>query len=433
MKKIALMTAAMLACAAACSSGETGGAGQGGRSPGTVEITMWHGQEDTSADSVEKLVAEFNRTHPTIKVTTDSGGVTADAMLPKVTTALAADTYPDIAYMYGSWSANIARSPKAVDLTSYVKDPKVGWDDFWPNTRATVTVRDKVIGFPAVVDDLAVLYNRKLLAKAGLKEPSKDWTWDDFRAMARSMTDPATKTYGTTWAVSGGEETTWGLWPLLWQNGGQILAPGDKKAAFNSPAGVQALTVLQQMAVVDKSVYVDSSPAEKGQKLFESGRLGLMLAGPWVLPDLQKAKVDFGIAVLPGTGGDHQTISGPDNWVVLDRGEDRVKASVEFLAWLTAPEQQMVWMKDTGSLPTRKSITALPGYKDFVAKYPGIQVVTDNLVNAKQVRPASTKYPRVSAYVAEAIAAVLIGRKDPKSALDEAAVKSDAVLAVPGQ
>lgn len=399
---------------------------------GPVEITIWHGQEDASAKSIEKLVDQFNRSHPDIRVNTESGGATADGMLPKITAALTSDAYPDIAYLYGSWAPNIARNPKTADLTEFVKDPAVQWDDFWANEREAVTIQGKVIGFPAVVDNMVVLYNKKVLAKAGVQPPKAGWTWDDFRAMAKQATNAKDGVFGTTWPISGGEEAVWGLWPMVWQAGGEILGPDNKKAVFNSAAGQQALGRLRAMAVDDKSVYLDSSPAEKGQKLFESGRLGLFLSGPWVLPDLQAAKVDYGVSPLPGTNGNHETISGPDNWVVFDHDERRVKASATFLAWLTAAQQQLVWMSDTGSLPIRESITKLPGYQDYLDKYRGIDVISANLANAKRVRPATTRYPRVSAFVAEAIAQTLLGKSDAKTALDEAVAKSDAALAVPG-
>ncbi|MEV0390610.1 ABC transporter substrate-binding protein [Nonomuraea sp. NPDC050643] len=399
---------------------------------GPVEITIWHGQEDASAKSIEKLVTRFNQSHPDIKVSTESGGATADGMLPKITAALTSDSFPDIAYLYGSWAPNIARNPKTADLTEFVKDPKIGWQDFWGSEREAVTVGGKVIGFPAVVDNMVVLYNKKLFAKAGVEAPKPDWTWDDFRAMAKRVTDPGAGVFGTTWPISGGEEAVWGLWPMVWQAGGDILTADHKKAAFNSPAGQQALGRLRDMAVTDKSVYLDSSPAEKGQKLFESERLGMFMSGPWVLPDLQAAGIEYGVAQLPGTNGNHETISGPDNWVVFEHDERRVKAAATFLAWLTAAERQLEWMSDTGSLPIRESITKLPGYKDYVAKYQGIEVISTNLVNAKRVRPPTTRYPRVSAFVAEAIAEALLGKTDAKTALDQAAAKSDAALAVPG-
>ncbi len=39
------------------------------------------------------------------------------------------------------------------------------------------TVNGKVIGIPALVDNLAVVYNKTLFAQAGLQLPSPDWTW----------------------------------------------------------------------------------------------------------------------------------------------------------------------------------------------------------------------------------------------------------------
>ena len=42
------------------------------------------------------------------------------------------------------------------------------------------TVNGKVIGIPALVDNLAVVYNKKLFAKAGLPVPGANWTWQQF-------------------------------------------------------------------------------------------------------------------------------------------------------------------------------------------------------------------------------------------------------------
>ena len=40
-----------------------------------------------------------------------------------------------------------------------------------------------------------------------------------------------------------------------------------------------------------------------------------------------------------GSSGGHQTISGPDNWVVFNNGDKRKQAAIDFVKWLTAPEQ----------------------------------------------------------------------------------------------
>lgn len=87
-------------------------------------------------------------------------------MLQKVTAALAGGDAPDIAYMYGSWTAALAENRKVVDLSDTVKDPSFGWADFWESERAAATVDGKVVGVPAVVDNLGVVYNKKLFDAA---------------------------------------------------------------------------------------------------------------------------------------------------------------------------------------------------------------------------------------------------------------------------
>ena len=143
-------------------------------------------------------------------------------------------------------------------------EPDVAWDEFPAAARETVTPAGKVIGFPALVDNLAVVYNTKLFDEAGLDYPDPDWTWDDFRAAAQALNDPDNKVYGTATSVSGGEDTTWRLWPQLWQNGGQILNDDETEAEFNSDAGVEGLEVWRAMAVDDKTVYLDQTDERMG-------------------------------------------------------------------------------------------------------------------------------------------------------------------------
>src|SRR5207302_7190248 len=121
--------------------------------------------------AMKDAASRFNATHPGIKVSVQFYG-NADYALQKVLTAIRGGSYPDIAYLYGSWAANISRSPKTVDLTSLVKDPSVNWNDFWPAERQAVQVGDKIAGVPALVDNLALVYNKKLFDQAGIPYPT---------------------------------------------------------------------------------------------------------------------------------------------------------------------------------------------------------------------------------------------------------------------
>jgi multiple sugar transport system substrate-binding protein len=423
-------SAMMLLVATACTGDDSTSGGSSGGSGGVVTIQFWHGQQQSTARVLTQLVDEFNASHPDVKVEVSSGGVTVDDMLPKVISSIAAGTYPDVVYLYGSWAANIAKSGKTVDLSDRLDEPGFNWDDFWPASKSIVSPGGKVIGFPALIDNLSVVYNKKLFDEAGIPYPSADWTWDDFRQIAKELSDPANHTYGVNYPVSGDLDTVWRFFPGLWQLGGQIVSDDNTQALFNSQAGIDNLTLWQQMATVDKSVFFDPNDA-KAEPLFTSGHLGMFVTGPWEVPVLQESGVQWGDQILPGYNGDHQTVSGPDNWVILDHGSERVDASIEFLTWLTAPEQELTWMLVTGSLPVRPSIMDLPGYQEYLDTYPGIQTMADNLENAKNAMPTLTQWPRIVNALGESIASVLLGRAQPQEALDEAAQQADALLIVP--
>ncbi|MFI6318998.1 ABC transporter substrate-binding protein [Nonomuraea sp. NPDC050556] len=392
---------------------------------GPVEVVWWHGQVETQAEAIKKLAADYNATHPGVKVVPAVGTTNVDDMLQKVQAALAGGKAPDIAYMYGSWMPHLARSPKTVDLTATVKAPGFGWDDFWPSERAVSEVNGKVVGIPAVVDNLAVIYNKKLFDAAGVPYPDKDWTWDDFRATAAKLTRDGV--YGTAYPVTGGEDTVWRFWPMLWQQGGKIVSDDGKKSAFNTPQAAQALDLWGAMARQDKSVYLDQN-GEKFLPLFQSGKIGMVIAGPWALLDVIDHKISYGVQLLPGYDGNHETVAGPDNWVVFDNGARRTKAATDFLTWLTRPEQDARWSVALGNLPLREATTALPAYTQFTKDFPDVEVFTANLDNARQARPAVRAYPEFSEKVGNAITQTLVGGTPAAETLAKAATEADAVL-----
>src|SRR3954451_6223958 len=419
MRRLFLIAATALLLVASAGCG-----GSSSSSNGVINVTVWHGYEDIEGKAMTSAAARFNATHSKIHVTVQNYG-NADYALQKVLTAIRGGSYPDIAYLYGSWAANISRSPTAVDLSSKIKEPGVDWNDFWPAERQAVQVGGKVIGMPALVDNLALVYNKKLFDQAGIPYPNAGWTWDDFRAAAQKLTDPSAKQFGWAYVADGSEDTVWRFDALLWQAGGDILNSDNTKAEFNSPAGVQAATLLQQMATVDHSVYLDNGNGNYAN-LFNSGKIAMLFTGPWDLSSFPD--VDYGVQVLPGDLN-HQTISGPDQWVMFDKGSTRKQAAWTFLKWFTSPQESLQWSLATGDLPIRQSTTRLAQYSDYTSRYPGFASFVVNLGNAAKARPVIPTYNEVSQAMGQAIQAVLLGKAQPKEALDKAAQQVDSVLA----
>ncbi len=107
--------------------------------------------------------------------------------------------------------------------------------------------------------------------------------------------------------------------------------------------------------------------------LFNSGKIGMLVTGPWDLSGFPN--VHYGVQIMPaypGTSGGHQTISGPDNWVIFNNGATQVSAAEKFLLWLTAPAQVKYWSLHTGDLPTRASVGNAAGFNQQMdATLPG--------------------------------------------------------------
>jgi len=433
---IAASVAAVL-LGAACSSGSTGGTGGSTPSGGVVRLVMWMGftppppvSQSQEYISLKGQVEQFTRLHPNIHIQLQY--VNNDNALQKVTVALQGGQQPDISYQYGTNMPQVGQAPKIVDLTKTVQQAGFGWTDFVPGERAVATVGGKVLGIPALVDNLAVVYNKDLFQQHHLAVPSAGWTWSQLAADARAIADPAHKVFGLTFPADGSETTVWEYEAMLWEAGGSILTPDNSKAAFNSAAGASALQTLRSMQQAH-SLYLDFHPdAGRSETLFNSGKIGMIITGPWDLSSFPD--VHYGVQYMPSfsPGGSHQTISGPDNWVVFDNGPARVRAAIEFLRFLTSPGNLLKNSMATGDLPTRTSVQQLPGFSQFNKKYPGAGLFAANLANVRQARPQIPQYPRVSAALGREIVAALLGQTSPQAALNSAAQQADGYLAAPG-
>jgi multiple sugar transport system substrate-binding protein len=177
-------------------------------------------------------------------------------------------------------------------------------------------------------------------------------------------------------------------------------------------------------------MYLDPSDSAYSN-LFNSGKIGMLVTGPWDLSAFPSVK--YGVQVMPsypGTSGGHQTISGPDNWVIFNNSPARVAAAEQFLLWLTAPAQVKYFAVQTGNLPTRQSVGDSPAVSQQMnTALPGVSAFISNLGNVKQARPQIPQYPKISTILGTMIVSVLLGKSQPQAALTAAAQQVDQALA----
>ena len=374
---------------------------------------MWHGYQDTEGDVFKGLVAQYNKDHPDVKVSELYSS--NDLVLQKVLTAVRGDSAPDVAYMFGSWSPNIAKIPQIVDMKDEVAKPDWKWDDFYQAERDAATVGDKVVGVPALVDNLAIVYNKKLFADAGVAPPKPNWTWDDFRAAAAKLTDPAKGQFG--WLDSrrrqrghrvalradalGGRRRH----PVTGQHQGRVQLRRRGQGA-DRPAADGGH---RQVALPRHHQRERAQADEQRQGRDARDR---------AVGSEQLSDIDYDVQMMPtfaGSSGGHQTIAGPDNWVVFNNGDKRKQAAIDFVKWLTAPEQVKAFSLGTGDLPIRTSVGQDKAVLDKLNEnVPGTAAFVENLNNVKKVRPQVEQYPAISESLGQAIVSVMLGKEQPQ-------------------
>ena len=148
------------------------------------------------------------------------------------------------------------------------------------------------------------------------------------------------------------------------------------------------------MALKDKSLYPDQTPdTQKMYGLFDSGKMAMIVTGPWQLEDIKDHGVSYGVQVLPSFNGSHETISGPDVYMVFNHSDaaPQGRGHVPLVA-APAGAGPAVGHRQRATCPLSAKTAALPGMKKYDSKYVGIDLFVKNLQNAHHIRPPVAGY-----------------------------------------
>ena len=198
-------------------------------SSGPTKIAVWHGYQDTEGDVFKGLIDQYNKDHPDVKVTelvlqqrpgaaegADRGARRQRARRRLHVRVVVAEHRQDPAgRRHGQ-----ATSSK----------PDWNWDDFYPAEREAATVGDKVVGVPALVDNLAIVYNKKLFAEAGIAPPTPELDLGRLPGGGRQADRPVEGAVRLARSPPTAARTPSGTTlPMLWEAGGDILTPDNQQ------------------------------------------------------------------------------------------------------------------------------------------------------------------------------------------------------------
>jgi ABC-type glycerol-3-phosphate transport system substrate-binding protein len=415
--------AAVLSVLLAAAAGCGGGAGGSGGSSAAGTFTYW--TSDWQPGQIAEVDAAFAKSHPGLHAK-GQFIASSDQYLPKVITALKSGTQPTVLLDQNpSDLPEIAQSGKLINLDGKLTTETGG---LYPGIRDSLFYRGHQLGMAlAGTGEIALFYDKKAFAAAGIPRPPATWT--ELAADAKRLSDPARHRYGFYVPLGDAEWISFAWQPLLYAEGGAFLNPAGTATAFDSPAGVKALTTwvnLLRDGSAPSTGYAEAGSFD-GAPAFASRTVAMIANGQWALPTFTKAGVDFGVAPLPRGDAGSATSIGIGVGALLKTSGAEDRAGLEFLKFLSTPAEGAYLAAKNGGLPSDPAQATQPVLKDQIAKTPGYPVFAAAEPSGR-VRPINPSYNEISQALWTEINAALKGQETPAQALRKAAAAGDAAL-----
>ncbi|GKQ37006.1 ABC transporter substrate-binding protein [Streptomyces sp. A012304] len=333
-------------------AGCTGGGSDSGPGPVTLRYQSLAWQEE-SVEANKELVAEWNATHPDIRVEYVQGSW--DSIHDQLLTSFEGGEAPDIIHDASDDLADFAYGGYLADLTDLLPErlkadiPRRSWD--------TTTFGDGIYGVPFLQEPRVLIANATWLKESGVRVPTPErpWSWAEFRQITRQLSGEGR--HGVAWPLKGPVSATLNL---SLSAGGRLFhrgADGKVTVRFEPGDEVVPRTVHDQVGE-DRSAPGSLLGSRGSDTLpgFFAGRYAMVPLGfSFRQQIVQQAPKGFDWQVLPAPAGADGLTQGvsPQTLSVAEDSPHKKEAAA-FIDFLLRPPNMVRlalgdWMLPTGT------------------------------------------------------------------------------------
>lgn len=351
-----------------------------------TEITWWHGMGGQLGDVVNQIAADFNDSQEDYRIVPVFKG-TYEETLTATIAAFRAGEQPNVVQVFDAGAATVIGAPGAVlPVEDLMKDNGIPFDieDYIAGVRYFFADSDgKMIGMPFNSSTPVLYFNTEAMEKAGVTAPK---TWEEFQ----DVTAPALKEAGyipltqshMPWIFT---ENFFSRHNLPFASANNGFDSNEVTINMDSPEIKSHFEAFKGW--IDGGLAGFYGAAwDDNAKPFEAGEVAMWLGSSGSFGGLsEKAGFDFSATYLPYWEGittdPKQTfIGGAANFAMSGHSDEENKATAEFFRYLTSPEVQYMWHRETGYVPITTAAYELAKedghYDRFPAAEIGIQQLT---------------------------------------------------------
>lgn len=315
-KFLALMLTVCMACPPLAGCQQSSVSSTSSSSSKHVTITIWHEAED---GIIKPLQAELNKLEPNITVKFQrkenmNGALKLVGNDPTST--------PDMYLMAHDKTGTFAQMGIIAPVTDFVSKSEM--NDLLPLTLKASVYQGKMYQLPVYFETQMLIYNKKLM-----KDVPK--TTDDWLNYMKANTKDG------SYALV--EQHSTSYYAAAWLHAfGATLINDKGQPQLNTQATKDALTYHKQFVAYEPN----DGEFNTVTTLFTSGKAQAIIQGPWFIPSVKNAGIDYGVAPLPtvsSTGKSLMPYAGVQGFYVLKNSENSKKDAITaVLRQLLKPE-----------------------------------------------------------------------------------------------
>jgi multiple sugar transport system substrate-binding protein len=325
-----------------------------GEETGPQEIwmnTLFHGGD---AQAMEMMVQQFNEANDSVIIDLTQGSWTE--YNAQLNNSVLAGEAPQIATVLNfamptMYQALVPLNDSPVgDLLEKYDIKRSDYVDYiWD----IANIDGKQYGIPLDNTLLGIYYNKDLFREAGLDPENPPETLEEFEAAAEALSEIGVYAYHPgAYGASRWYRRMWYI--FLWQKDGELLNDSGTQAAFNTPAGREALEYL--VSIRERGW---NDVGTNGAAQFDAGELGMMINGTWHYLSLAETDFEWGFMGMPQFFDSHYTW-GSNHFLVIPRQADNslLEPAMEAISWLS--RNSHTWGIYGGHVPIRQSALENP-------------------------------------------------------------------------
>jgi multiple sugar transport system substrate-binding protein len=399
-------------------------------------LTFFFQANPEEADARMRVIDEFQRRHPEIKVRTVlSGGDPMQQLL----TYCAGGKCPDVLMVWELTYAGLADRGVLLDLNPILAaDPTYASalkSESVPVLYDTFGFKGGQYAFPEQWSGNYLYFNEKLLAEANVRPPGRwedAWSFAEFLDFAKRLTK----------RDASGEVTQWGLvdtWVPYYSaglfgmnNGANWSSPWNnpRRMNFDDDAFIEGVQFYANLAnkyqVAPKAADQQSMST---MDLFARGQAAMAMGGHWRYSTFSETGgLDFDVTVLPvGPRGHGSWSDVGTTGLAIAADSPRKQQAWEFVKFLTGPVGQAAIAETGLFVPALKSAINSAGFAKAHRRVHNLNVLTGGPARSKHL-PVTPAWERVDALMDRNFGPVLRGVQSATSFKTDLAADVDKVL-----